>query len=126
MNFLRTLILSLALFFTLAPLAQAVATDRLYVTTDSALAADSRVARTLRAFQRDGYVEVSRTLNPIYYLVAPSEDYRWGEAQITLRKSSANYSLTTYYAQVRVELMLDIETQRYFVGRITTEESVVH
>ncbi|MBI2381281.1 MAG: hypothetical protein HYV16_11070 [Gammaproteobacteria bacterium] len=125
MTHLRTFFLLAALTTAAIPAAQAASQEHMEVTTEAAVATDTRAARLLRAFKRDGYQEISRTYSQIYYLVAPTEDYRWGEAQIVLRKSSDNYSLTTYYATVHVDIMADIETGRYYAGRVWSEESVV-
>lgn len=126
MMILRTLFLAATLNAAVLPCAQAVAPDALQPTTEAAVASDTRASRLLRAYLRDGYQEVSREYSQIYYFAPPSEDYRWGETRILLRKSSGNYSLTTYYATVHVDIMADVETGRYYAGRVWSEESVVY
>jgi hypothetical protein len=127
MAFLRAMIVALFVAVVGVPVADAASTTtKMYVSAEAVASLDARVVRTVNSFKRDGYVEAGRTFNQVMYLVAPTEDYRAGEYVITLRKSAGNYSLTTYYADVHVEVIADIETGKFYAGRIWTEESVVH
>ncbi|NQD36757.1 hypothetical protein HPT27_06940 [Permianibacter sp. IMCC34836] len=126
MMMIRAALIALLLATVGVPVAEAASPTKMYSSAETMLGSDFRVVRTLQSFKRDGYVEVSRNFSQIMYLIAPTQDYKAGEYVITLRKSADGYSLTTYYAEVHVEVMADIETGRYFAGRVWTEESVVH
>lgn len=125
MMFVRAMMVALVVALT-GVSANAASPKDLYVSAEKVVEQDSRAVRTIKSLKRDGYSEVARVYNQVMYLVAPTEDYRAGEYVITLRKSAGNYSLTTYYADVHVEVIADIETGKYYAGRVWTEESVVH
>ncbi len=126
MAMLRVILLSMLAAVAIVDSSVAAPPTQTYVSAEQIISSDARVARTIRSFKRDGYVEAGRVYHQVMYFVAPTEDYKAGEYIITLRKSAGNYSLTTYYADVHVEIMADVETGRYFVGRLWTEESVVY
>lgn len=126
MMFLRAMIVAFVVAVTGVSAVEAAAPSNMYASAENVVSADTRVVRTLRSFKRDGYQEVSRTYNQVMYLVAPTTDYKAGEYVITLRKSGENFSLITYYADVHVEIIADIETGKFYAGRVWTEESVVY
>lgn len=126
MMFIRAMIVALVVALTGVSAANAATPTNLYVSAEKVVELDARAARVIKSLKRDGYTEVSRVYNQVMYLVAPTQDYRTGEYVITLRKSVGNYSLTTYYAEVHVEVMADIETGKFYAGRVWTEESVVY
>lgn len=126
MMFIRAMIVALVIALSGVSVANATTPTNLYVSAEKVVELDARAVRTIKSLKRDGYAEVSRVYNQVMYLVAPTQDYRAGEYVITLRKSAGNYSLTTYYAEVHVEVIADIETGKFYAGRVWTEESVVY
>ena len=126
MKFLQALLVAVVVAFSGVSVANAAGTTQTYVSAENVLSADARVVRLIKSYKRDGFQEVSRTYNQIMYFMAPTQDYKAGEYVITFRKSSGNYSLTTYYADVHVEIMADVETGRFYTGRVWSEETVVY
>ncbi len=124
MKFLQALLVAVMVAFSGAQVANAGGAT--YTSAERVITGDARAVRMVKAYKRDGFVEANREYNQIMYLVAPTEDYKAGEYVITMRKSSGNYSLTTYYAHIHVEIFADVETGTYFAGRVWTEETVVY
>jgi hypothetical protein len=101
---------------------------KIYENTDLAIEQDRTVSRTLRAYNRDNWVEMSRELTTVNYFAAPTTDYKYGEMTITMRLSDScgDYCLTTYYDYVHVVLYSDVETGGIFVNNIYVESQVVY
>jgi hypothetical protein len=126
MKFLQVMLVAVMVAFSGAQVANAAGTAQTYVSAERVLTADVRAVRMVKAYKRDGFQEAGRVYNQIMYLLAPTQDYKAGEYVVTLRKSVGNYSLTTYYAEVHVEIFADIETGTFYAGRVWAEESVVY
>lgn len=126
MKFLQALLVAVVVAFSGVSVANASGTTQTSVSAETVLSSDARVARLFRSYKRDGFQEVNRVYNQIMYLIAPTQNYKAGEYVITFRKSSGNNSLTTYYADVHVEIMADVSTGKFYSGRVWSEETVVY
>jgi len=100
---------------------------KIFNSYEDASTSDRQVARMMRGYEREGWVEVGRDMQYVNYLVAPTSDHKYGELVITMRQSSEDpYSLTTYYDYVHVVLYSDIETGGYYVHHTFVESQVVY
>lgn len=100
---------------------------KIFNSYEEASISDRQVARSMRSYDREGWVEVSREMQFVNYFATPTSDYNYGEMVITMRLSSSEpYDLTTYYDQFRIVLYKDIETGGFYVHHTYVESQVVY
>ena len=90
----------------------------------TACEANKRVQTIQRSLQHDGFTLQQVEEQPVYYFVAPKAPYVWGSYKYTYTRSAGNYSLTTDYVELTVQV--SYTTNGFAVSTITTKEYTVY
>lgn len=98
-----------------------------YQTPEELLEYARQYNRVARQLTQAGYVSHGCQIQPLYYLMQPTEvQYLAATANCTFNIPAQNYSLQTDYAQVSVELYYDQSAQLYREGLVQVIYSTVY
>ncbi len=99
---------------------------KMFSSADSVADQDRTVTRIIKGYSHDGYTEVSRSMQNIYYFAPCQSDCKWGEITIVMvSPETGNYSLERTYAYIHVSIMQDFETGGYYCDKVWIEEQQV-
>ncbi len=99
-----------------------------YASAEDAMDRDWRVNATERMAKLAGFKLSSEQLNPIYYIVPPSETVYPSHTGIIVynKRTGGDYSLQTDYLTITVEILYNQNTGLYSVGNISTDIQTVY
>lgn len=99
-----------------------------YATAEDAMKSDWRVVATRRMAEAAGFKHSSESLQPIYYIVQPTEPVYPSHTGtvVYLKKVGGDWSLQTDYLTITVEILYNQNTGLYSVGNITTDIQTVY
>ena len=110
-----------ALFFAVPSFA-AMSEAKGYVSAENVITLDETVINAQRNLQRKKFEALSTVTKPTYYIVAPTETaYQTAETIITMVEKKDGKPVE--YADVRVAIIYNSETDTYSAGEVSVEYS---
>jgi hypothetical protein len=93
-----------------------------YASAENVISQDEAVRRAQLTLIEEQFVQLSTVTNPTYYIVPPKENsYQTAEAIITMVGKPKSAEQKIEYADVRIAIIYDSETNTYSAGEISVK-----